>query len=58
MAVPQTKGELLAAIETEFVKLRKTLDDIPADLVQMRTMEGHARDTVMSPFDLVAYLTG
>ena len=58
MAVPQDKDELLAAIETEFAKLRKTLDDVPADLVQMRTMEGHARDTVMSPFDLVAYLTG
>ena len=58
MAVPQDKAKLLAAIETEFAKLRKSLDGVPAGLVHMRTMEGHARDTVMSPFDLVAYLTG
>ena len=58
MAVPQTKDELLAAITLEFGKLRKALDDIPEGTVHTRTMEGHAKGTMMSPFDLVAYLTG
>ena len=58
MAVPQTKGELLAAIALEFGKLRKALDDIPEGTVHTRTMEGHAKGTMMSPFDLVAYLAG
>ncbi|MCR6498981.1 ClbS/DfsB family four-helix bundle protein [Shinella sp. CPCC 101442] len=58
MAVPQTKDELLAAIALEFGKLRKTLDDVEPDLVHARTMDGHAKGTLMSPSDLVAYLTG
>lgn len=58
MAVPQNKGELLAAIALEFGKFRKTLDDVHVDFVHERTMEGHAKGTLMSPFDLVAYLVG
>lgn len=58
MAVPQDKDELLAAIETEFRKLNRTLEEVPPALVHERTMEGHAKGTQMSPFDLVAYLTG
>jgi hypothetical protein len=57
MALPQTNDELLAAITLEFGKLRKALDDIPEGIVHERTMEGHAKSTMMSPFDLVAYLT-
>lgn len=58
MAVPQNKDELLAAIALEFGKLLKALGDVAPDRVQMRTMEGHAKGTLMSPCDLVAYLTG
>lgn len=58
MAVPQNKAELLAAIDTEFGKLLKTLADVPPAILHERTMEGHAKGTQMSPFDLVAYLAG
>lgn len=58
MAVPQDKGALLVAIDAEFGKLVRALEDVPAALVHERTMEGHAKGTQMSPFDLVAYLTG
>lgn len=58
MAVPQNKDELLAAIALEFGKLLKALDDVPPDRVQVRTMDGHAKGTLMSPCDLVAYLIG
>ena len=58
MAVPQDKVALIAAIDTEFGKLLKTLVEVPDTRVHERTMEGHAKGTLMSPFDLVAYLTG
>ncbi|WP_430440494.1 ClbS/DfsB family four-helix bundle protein [Shinella sp.] len=58
MAVPQDRAALIAAIDTEFGKLLKTLAEVPETRVHERTMEGHAKDTRMSPFDLVAYLTG
>ncbi len=58
MAVPQDKAALIAAIDTEFGKLLKTLAEVPDTRVHERTMEGHAKETRMSPFDLVAYLTG
>lgn len=58
MAVPQSKDDLIAAIALEYGKLLKALDDVPPGFVQMRTMDGHAKGTLMSPFDLVAYLTG
>lgn len=58
MAIPQDKDELLAAIDTEFAKLARLLEEVPPALIHQRTMEGHAKGTQMSPFDLVAYLTG
>ena len=58
MAVPQDKDALLAAIETEFARLEKTLADVPVASIHDKTMEGHAKGTWISPFDLVAYLTG
>ena len=58
MAVPQDKAQLIAAIDIEFGKLLKTLAEVPATLVHAREMEGHAKGTRMSPFDLVAYLAG
>lgn len=58
MAVPQDKDELLAAIRLEFGKLMKVVAEVPPALTHDRSMEGHARGTTMSPFDLLAYLTG
>lgn len=58
MAVPQDKAALIAAIDAEFGKLLRTLADVPSARMHERTMEGHAKGTQMSPFDLVAYLTG
>lgn len=58
MAVPQNKDELLKAINGNFDKLRKELADIPDSEVQNKDLEGHAKGTMMSVADLVAYLVG
>ncbi|MTH47382.1 ClbS/DfsB family four-helix bundle protein [Intestinirhabdus alba] len=58
MSVPQTKSELLAAIDKNFSKLVGYLDAIPAELAVMKTMEGHAKGTQMSVHNLVSYLLG
>lgn len=58
MAVPQTKAELLAAIEKEFGKLFGYINDIPSELTIVKSMEGHAKGTEMSVCDLLAYLLG
>lgn len=58
MAVPQSKSELLAAIEKEYKKLRNEITLIPADCVLKTTMEGHVKDHHMSPHNLIAYLVG
>ncbi|WP_457582756.1 ClbS/DfsB family four-helix bundle protein [Ensifer canadensis] len=58
MAVPQTKAELLSTIETEFAKLRLELCGIPPERFAEPSLEGHAKGTMMSVGDLVAYLTG
>ena len=58
MSVPQTKSELLLAIDKNFNKLMGYLEIIPPDLASDASMEGHAKDTVMSVCNLVAYLLG
>jgi hypothetical protein len=58
MAVPQNKDELLKAINGNFDKLRKELAGVADNLVQDKTLEGHAKGTMMSVADLVAYLVG
>lgn len=58
MAVPQTKVELLNAMESGFAKLLSELASIPETLATTTDMEGHAKGTTMSVKDLVAYLTG
>jgi hypothetical protein len=58
MAVPQNKAELLAAIEKNFARLRDTLGQVPETRVTEKSLEGHAKGTVMSVADLVAYLVG
>ncbi len=58
MAVPQNKDELLKAINANFDKLRRELTDIPDNMVRNRSLDGHAKGTMMSSADLVAYLVG
>ncbi|WP_392433508.1 ClbS/DfsB family four-helix bundle protein [Yersinia sp. HM-2024] len=58
MGVPQTKSELLLAIDKNYNKLSGYLELIPPDLASDKSMEGHAKDTVMSICNLVAYLLG
>lgn len=58
MAVPENKPELLAAIRSTYQKLAADLASVPADRVREATLEGHARGTLMSVADLVAYLIG
>jgi len=58
MAVPQTKSELLAAIEANYAKLAKDLAAVSAEFSDEKTLAGHRQDTMMSVHDLVAYLIG
>lgn len=58
MAVPTNKSELAEAIRGNYLKLRSDLDGVPEALSREQTLEGHAKDTVMSVHDLTAYLVG
>lgn len=58
MSVPQTKVELLLAIDKNFNKLISYLDVIPIETTSERSMDGHAKGTKMSVRDLVSYLLG
>lgn len=58
MSVPQTKVELLLAIDKNFNKLISYLDAIPIETTSERSMDGHAKGTKMSVSDLVSYLLG
>lgn len=58
MAVPQTKAELLKAIDVQFAKLMRELEQVSDDQFREHSLEGHAKGTTMSVGDLVAYLIG
>ncbi len=58
MAVPQSKEQLLAAMEKSWLALRKKLMRIPDNLAFEPLMEGHASGTQMSAASLVSYLIG
>ena len=58
MAVPQTQQELLQAIQTTYAKLVADLATVPPERAREVTLEGHAKGTLMSIADLVAYLVG
>ena len=58
MAVPSSKAELLAAIDTTFAQLEAGLDRVPPALVHDQVLPGHAKNTVMSPAELVSSLIG
>ncbi len=57
MPPPKNKDELLAAINGNFDKLRKELAGVSEEMARM-DLEGHAKGTMMSIADLVAYLVG
>lgn len=58
MGVPQTKLELLSAIDKSFSRLNGYLNSIPPELTLDKSMEGHAKGADMSVRDLVSYLLG
>lgn len=58
MSVPQTKAELLLAIDKNFSKLIGYLNAIPNEMTSDDSMDGHAKGTEMSVRDLVSYLLG
>lgn len=58
MNVPQTKSELLLAIDKNFNKLISYLNAIPPELTLDNSMDGHCKGTEMSIRDLVSYLLG
>lgn len=58
MPIPKNKGELQNAIEETYSKLKKDLERVPLDFADLLEMEGHAKGTMMSPSNLVAYLIG
>lgn len=58
MPVPASQEDLLAVIEKTYVQLDRDLDRVPVESTRQLVLEGHAKGTVMSPADLVAYLVG
>ncbi|SMB46158.1 conserved hypothetical protein [Serratia proteamaculans] len=58
MGVPQTKSELLLAIDKNYNKLSGYLVSIPPESASDESMEGHAKDSVMSVCNLISYLIG
>jgi hypothetical protein len=58
MAIPKDKKELTEAIADNYKKLANELATIPIDLTETKNLEGHAKGTMMSIKDLVAYLVG
>ena len=58
MAIPNNKAELADAVRLNYLKLRTELGNVPESLSREPTLEGHAKGTVMSVHDLVAYLVG
>ena len=58
MAVPAHKDELRAAIDHSFDALMSELRAVPRSQVWRASLDGHAKDSVMSLSNLVAYLIG
>ena len=58
MPIPKNKTELQAAIQETYFKLKIDLERVPLEFANLKEMEGHAKGTMMSPSNLVAYLIG
>ena len=55
---PQSKAELLTEIHTHYDHLRKDIQRVDPLRATERSLEGHAKGTLMSVNDLLAYLIG
>lgn len=58
MPIPESREELLDAIETNFERLARDLEAVSAQKSKEATLEGRAKGTVMSVHNLVSYLLG
>lgn len=58
MPVPKSREELLYAIESNFERLANELGTVPEHRANETTLEGHAKETMMSVHNLVSYLLG
>lgn len=58
MAIPKNKDELLKAIVENYNLLKIELSNIPIELTDIKDLEGHSKNTLMSINNLVAYLNG
>ncbi|KEQ29616.1 hypothetical protein N180_17405 [Pedobacter antarcticus 4BY] len=58
MAVPTTKAALLAEIHQSFTLLQKELSTVPPGKMLEKSMDGHAKGTLISINNLIAYLIG
>ena len=58
MAVPTHKDELRAGIDYSFDALMSELRAVPQSQVRRASLDGHAKDSLISASDLVAYLIG
>jgi hypothetical protein len=58
MAIPKDKDELLKAIVDNYKKLTIELANIPIDLTEIKELDGHSKNTLMSINNLIAYLVG
>jgi hypothetical protein len=58
MPIPKDKEQLIKAIIDSFAKLKTELISIPVNCTENKELEGHAKDTMMSVSNLVAYLIG
>jgi hypothetical protein len=58
MAIPKNKEELYNAITNNYKKLTHELNSIPSHLTEIKELDAHSKNTLMSINDLVAYLVG
>ena len=58
MAIPENNEALQKAILTHYKKLKETLSEIKEEDAWLCELPGHAKGTLMSIHNLIAYLTG
>ena len=58
MAIPKNKKELLQAIADNYQQLANELSAIPIEQTEIKELEGHSNNTLMSINNLLAYLIG
>ena len=58
MPIPESREQLINAIETNFERLAKDLETVPVQETNEAALEGHVKGTMMSEHNLVRYLLG